>query len=285
MTLRSGRDRLPNRMAMGAALVFGLLGSSLIASLILGGWRILGEPRALANLLSNVWDPLAGHYGIGPFVVGTVVVSLLALVVSVPLALGTAVVVSQSVGRWVKESATQALNVLTAVPSVIFGWWGLQMVVPWVRTHAGGPGFSLLAAGLVLALMVLPTLALFFTQALARVPETYREASLALGGTPDRTLVRVILRCALPGLLNGLFVGVARALGETMAVQMVIGGNTLMPSGLRDPGATLTTQIITDMTVFPPGTRGHAVLDVMALILMIGMYLLVRLSERWGRLS
>ncbi|NMP22139.1 ABC transporter permease subunit [Sulfobacillus sp. DSM 109850] len=276
------RDALPARIAGAGAALFGLVGLGLVASLVVGGWRVLGEPAVVANVLSNFWDPLKGRYGLGPFVAGTITVSVIALMVAVPLALATAVVASQNLSRWAKDILSRGLDILTAVPSVIFGWWGIQMVVPWVRAHTGGPGFSLLAAGLVLALMVLPTLGLFFFHALERVPRTYREASLALGGTPDQTLTRVVLRCALPGLVNGLLVGVARAVGETMAVQMVIGGNTTFPTGVAAPGATLTTQIVTDMTAFPPGTRGHAVLDVMALLLMVGMYVLVRLSERWG---
>lgn len=264
------------------ALAFTVVGLGLVASLILGAWQVLGDPHQLTSVLSGFWDPLRDGYGLGPFVAGTIAVSVVALVGAVPVALGIAVVVSEELGPAIRDLATRALTVLTAVPSVIFGWWGLQMVVPFVRAHLGGPGFSILAAGIVLALMVLPTLALFFARALAGVPGDYREASAALGGTRDQTLTRMVLRCALPGLMNGLIVGIARAVGETMAVQMVIGGQAAVPGGLTAPGATLTTQIVTDMTVFPPGTRGHAVLDVMALTLFVGMYLLVRLSERWA---
>lgn len=284
--MRRGRevpgDRAPRRLALWATAAFGGVGLAVVATLLLGAWHVLGEPSVLAGLLTNFWDPLRGRFGLGSFVAGTLTVSGLALVFAILPALGLAVVLSQQLTSRAKDFAGRLLTVLTAVPSVIFGWWGLQMVVPWVRQHVGGPGFSLLAAGLVLALMIVPTLALFFFQSMDHVPRTYLEASLALGGTPDQTLLRVLLRCAMPGLVNGLLVAVARAVGETMAVQMVIGGQTAFPSGVAAPGATLTTQIITDVTVFPPGTRGHAVLDVMALLLMAGMYVLVRLTERWG---
>ncbi len=282
MSTPSVTDRMPRRTAGLAAGLFALVGIILVASLAAGAWPMLGAPRAAANLIGAVWDPLRGRYGVAPFVVGTAAVTLTALVIAVPIALGVAVSIVHQVGALGRGWILRVLTVLTAVPSVIFGWWGLQMVVPWVRAHVGGPGFSLLAAGIVLALMILPTLSLFFAQALAKVPNTLKEGSAALGATPDQTLLRVELPFAMPALVNGLVVGLARALGETMAVQMVVGGQTAIPAGLAAPGATLTTQIFTDMTAFPPGTAGHAVLDIMALLLLAAMYVLVRTAERWG---
>lgn len=282
MSTPSVTDRMPRRTAGLAAGLFALVGIILVASLAAGAWPMLGAPRAAANLIGAVWDPLRGRYGVAPFVVGTAAVTLTALVIAVPIALGVAVSIVHQVGALGRGWILRVLTVLTAVPSVIFGWWGLQMVVPWVRAHVGGPGFSLLAAGIVLALMILPTLSLFFAQALAKVPNALKEGSAALGATPDQTLLRVELPFAMPALVNGLVVGLARALGETMAVQMVVGGQTAIPAGLAAPGATLTTQIFTDMTAFPPGTAGHAVLDIMALLLLAAMYVLVRTAERWG---
>ncbi len=282
MSTPSVTDRMPRRTAGLAAGLFALVGIILVASLAAGAWPMLGAPRAAANLIGAVWDPLRGRYGVAPFVVGTAAVTLTALVIAVPIALGVAVSIVHQVGALGRGGILRVLTVLTAVPSVIFGWWGLQMVVPWVRAHVGGPGFSLLAAGIVLALMILPTLSLFFAQALSKVPNTLKEGSAALGATPDQTLLRVELPFAMPALVNGLVVGLARALGETMAVQMVVGGQTAIPAGLAAPGATLTTQIFTDMTAFPPGTAGHAVLDIMALLLLAAMYVLVRTAERWG---
>ncbi|PSR22309.1 MAG: phosphate ABC transporter permease [Sulfobacillus acidophilus] len=275
------RDRAPTRITAAATATFAVVGLGLIAALLLGAWPLIGEPRPLANLLGGLWDPLRGAYGLAPFFVGTVVVTATAMALTLPFSLAVAVVLSRPLPDGVRLGATRVLTVLTAVPSVIFGWWGLLAVVPWVRARFGGAGFSLLAAGLVLAIMVTPTLSLLFYQALRSVPRAFRDGSAALGATPDQTLVRMELPCALPLLIQAVLIAVARAVGETMAVQMVIGGQTVLPTGLTSPGATLTTQILTDMSIFPPGTRGHAVLDVMALVLMVGMYLLVRLAERW----
>ncbi len=280
-TARS-RDIGPRRLAALVTGLFALVGTGVLATLVLAILPLVARPGLVADLLGSVWDPLRGHYGLTPFLVGTAVVTGVAVGLAIPFSLGVAVTLGQGwLGR-IRASTVKTLTVLTAVPSVIFGWWGMLVVVPWVRGYVGGAGFSLLAAGLVLALMLTPTLSLLFYHALNNVPRALREGSAALGATPDQTLLRVILPCALPALVQALLVGVARALGETMAVQMVIGGQTALPSGLASPGATLTTQILTDMTLFPPGTQGHAVLDAMALVLMVGMYWLVRISGRWG---
>ena len=279
----SRMESLQRRLFGVATGLFAAVGLSLVASLLVGAWRVIGEPRSLANVLGNFWDPLKGQFGLIPFVVSTLAVTAIALVLAVVLGLGIGVTLSRQLKESWSRRLIQVLTVLTAVPSVIFGWWGLQTVVPWVRDFLGGPGFSLLAAGIVLSVMILPTMSLFFTNAMRSVPKSFQEGSAALGATADQTLLRLVIPCAFPGLVQGLLVAVARAVGETMAVQMVIGGQTLMPSGINGPGATLTTQLLTDLTVFPPGTEGHAVLDVMALMLLGGMYLFVRASERWGR--
>lgn len=265
-----------------ASVVFMAVGLTMVLTLVVGSFPAWSQAQGLANLVGSHWQPLDHHFGLAPFFVGTVTVSVTALVIDVPFALAVAITLSEILVGKPRELARRLLAVLTAVPSVLFGWWGLQYVVPWVRATFGGAGFSLLAAGLVLAFMLLPTSSLLFMGALAHVPKTYKEASLALGATSDQTLVRMILPGAVPSLLQGLVVSFGRAIGETMAVQMVIGGQTAMPSGLTHPGATLTTQILTDMTVFPPGTPEHAALDAMAVVLLLGMYLLVRLSEVWG---
>lgn len=279
--MNRGRDGIPLRITAAVTGLFAMLGLGLMAALFVGAWPLLGEPRPLANLFGSFWNPLHGQYGLAPFVIGTVVVTATAMALALPFSLAVGVAFSRRLPDAVRQGATRVLTVLTAVPSVIFGWWGLLAVVPWVRTRFGGPGFSLLAAGLVLAVMLTPTLSLLFYQALRSVPRSYCEGSAALGATPDQTLVRVELVCALPLLIQAVLITVARAVGETMAVQMVIGGQTGLPAGWASPGATLTTQILTDMSVFPPGTHGHAVLDVMALVLMVGMYGLVRVAERW----
>ncbi|MDA8206206.1 MAG: ABC transporter permease subunit [Thermaerobacter sp.] len=272
----------PRSLVMAVTGLFVVVGLSLLAALFVGAWPLLRQSRLLANLLGSTWNPLSGQLGLTPFFVGTVTVTALGLAVAIPVSLGVGISVARQLRGGIKELAVRVLTVLTAVPSVVFGWWGLQVVVPWVRVHFGGSGYSLLTGGLVLGVMLIPTTSLLFYQVIDQVPPRYQQGSLALGATQDQTLIRVVLPFALPGLIHGLLVAVARGVGETIAVQMVIGGQTYLPSGLTSSGATLTTQLLTDLSVFPPGTQGHAVLDVMALILMVGMYLLVRATARWG---
>jgi len=265
----------------GLALLFILGGMWLVVLLGMGAAPFLSIP-GLNALLSAHWQPLAGHFGILPMVVGSVLVTLLALGLAIPFALGIAVSVQFGLAARLRAPAIDGLTVLTAVPSVVFGWWGLDLVVPTIRQVFGGPGFSVLAAAIVLATMLIPTLGLLFRMALEAVPTAWVEGSLALGATEDQTLWHIIFRCQAGALGRAVMMAVARAMGETMAVQMVIGGQPLWPHSLTAPGATLTTTLLTDMAVFPPGVAGHAAIDALALALLVLMGLWVYFSERWG---
>lgn len=263
-----------------SAAAFIVVGCGFVFVIAGGAYRFLSEPGRLGQLLAMPWDPLVHQFGVLSFVMGSAIVTALSVLLAYPFAMALAVtgsVVLRSTGQRV---LTQILTVYSAVPSVIYGWWGLTVVVPAIRTFLGGPGFSLLAAGIVLGLMILPTMSIWFQTALKAVPETWQEGSLALGASEDQTLWRLIFPVVRPSLMRGTIVAVGRAVGETMAVQMVIGGHPGMASSLLQPGSTLTTQILMDMTAFPPGTPGHYALDAMALILLGMMYLLVRLGER-----
>jgi phosphate transport system permease protein len=284
------RDQWDQIVERWQAAIFGVVATAFVVAgsggfwvLLWGSWPLWRQPGGWTNLLGTHWDPLASRYGLAPFVAGSVVVALLALVVSVPLSLGVAVISQRLLpGRW-RPLLTQGLTVFATIPSVVFGWWGLQTVVPAIRRLFDVPGFSLLAAGLVLGLMMLPTLAVLFGHALGSVPNLWVEASYALGATEDQTLIFLIGRYVWPQLMRAVLVGLTRAMGETMAVQMVIGGQSAWPVHLLAPGATLTTQILTDVGVFPPGTLGAAALDVMALTLLVMMVVVIWWSERWNR--
>ncbi|MDA8193611.1 MAG: ABC transporter permease subunit [Thermaerobacter sp.] len=286
MTAHSRRLRTDRRqqVLLGAAAgLYAAVGLGVLLMLLVSSGPLLLRVGVWQALLGVHWNPLAGQFGLVPFMSGTLLVTALAILLALPLAMALAVVGARVLRGTGPSLMTRGLTVLAAVPSVIYGWWGLTTVVPVVRRWSGGPGFSLASAGIVLALMILPTLAVLFQDALTRVPPTWQEGSLALGATDDQTLVRLIWPAARANLFRAMLVAVARALGETMAVQMVIGGQTIWQLNLLRPGATLTTQILTDLAVFPPGTAGYRALAVMALLLMAGMYMLVRISERWER--
>lgn len=278
----SGRrdpDRLAARLFGGAALGLGAALVGIIAVLVVGSARFLaGHPLAVV-LFGTRWDPLAGAYQIGLFVAGSVVVSATALILAGPCAVAVAVFARETATRWERHSLTLLLTLAGAVPSVAYGWWGLAVLVPLLRAVGGGAGYGLAAAGLVLAVMVLPTFALLAARALQAVPGTWTEAALALGATEDQALWTVVLPAGFSGLRAAALSALARALGETIAVQMVIGGATDAFHGIFGPGATLTTEILTDMTLIPPGSPNHGVLDLMALLLVVGLALITIRGE------
>lgn len=282
-TGKSMGDHLVYRIVSASAILLVLLGVSMMAVLVFGTVQFVRIHGLNASLLGIRYDPTADRFGLLPFIAGSMVVTAIAIVVALPLALSVAVVVRQMAASRI-QTARQVLSGLVAIPSVVFGWWGLSLIVPSIRAISGRPGFSLLAGGLVLAVMILPTLSLLSLNALARVPVPWVEGSLALGATPDQTLGRLILSVSRVALFEASILAVARALGETMAVQMVIGGRVLLPHGLLGPGATLTTQLLTDMSLLPPGVPGYHVLDFMALLLLAAMYGMVVLLERTRRM-
>ena len=277
-------DQCLYRVVWVGAFSLVVLGIAIFAILFWGTAKFVLAHGLNQSLLGLIYEPTQGRFGLLPFMAGSLVVSGIAPAVAIPLALSLAVTVVDMTPRRT-ETVRQILSGLVAIPSVVFGWWGLSVVVPAIRWISGHSGFSLLAAGLVLAVMILPTLSLLSINALTRVRVQWVEGSLALGATPDQTMGRLILAVSRFPLLEASIIALGRALGETMAVQMVIGGRVLLPHGLVSPGATLTTQILTDMSLLPPGVSGHHVLDFMALLLLAAMYGMVVLLERTRRMS
>jgi phosphate transport system permease protein len=267
-------DRLLRRGVHAAAFASLAIFAFAIAILLFGSVDFLRDHNVLETLLGTRWQPLAGQLQIGRLLAETAVVTLLAMMGAVPFGLAVAVfgalvasAVEATVLRWV-------LTVAAAVPSVAYGWWGLAVVVPALRGIGWGAGYSLFAASLVLGLMLLPTFSVLALDALMKVPEDWHQASLALGASDDQNVVCLVLPASLSGLRTALFTALARAVGETMAVQMVIGGSAAGFHGLLGPGATLGTQILTDLAIFPPSSPNHGILDVMALVLFGSVTLL-----------
>ncbi len=274
-------ERWQARLLGAATLLVATLVLTITLILVVGaakflqsrGWRI-------QVLLGAHWNPLAGHFEIGLFIVDTIIVTALAMALTLPFGLGVAVFGAYVAGWRERAALRWLLTIFAAVPSVAMGWWGLAVVVPSVRRIFGGPGFSLLAAGAVLAVMLLPTFSLLALEVLDKVPEDWHQASLALGASEDQNLLQMALKVSLPGLKTAFLSAVARAMGETVAVQMVIGGAVYGFHGVLGPGATLTTQILTDMAILPLGHPAHGVLDLMALILLVALMLLTTWAQR-----
>lgn len=266
---------------MLGAWVLGLMLMALVAWFMVDALALFARHDIASVLLGLRWDPARGHLGLMPYIFGTIVVGLVALVSAWPLAMGLALVLTKRLPTGVGRALEWGLTGMVAVPSVIFGWWGLDTLVPLIRRGFGGPGFSVLAAGLTLAVMVLPTLTVLSASALNSVPDSLEDASRALGASEDETLWHVTLRAATPGLARALVLSAGRALAETMAVQMVIGSQPVARLNLTWPGSTLTTGILTNMSVYPPGSPGGQAVTVMGFLLLVGTWWLSRELRHW----
>ena len=215
------------------------------------------------------WDPMAGHFGALSFIVGSLAVTLLAVALGGPLGLLGAVFMAKAAPKWVRSILRPATDLYVAVPSVVYGFIGLTILVPWLREAFGASsGFGLLAAGIILGIMILPTVISIAEDAIRAVPGSLEEASLALGATRAQTIWHVILPSALPGILTAIVLAMARAVGETMAVQMVIGNTPQLLAGLFQPTATLPSEIVVEMGNTPFGTPWGDALFMMALVLL-----------------
>ncbi len=200
-----------------------------------------------ANLFSATWNPREGRYGMLVFLVGTLTTTAGGLLLGTPLALSLALFLTQVAPRRSRGLFSRAVEVLAGVPSIVLGWLGFTMLVPWIRSVTGSSGSGILAASIILAVMVVPTITAISRDALEAVPSSYAQASLALGATRWQTIFRVILPAARHGILAAVILGMGRAVGETMAVAMVIGPASVFPTSLTSPTHTLTTKILMEM--------------------------------------
>jgi phosphate ABC transporter, permease protein PstC len=175
------------------------------------------------------------------------------------------------------------VELLVGIPSVVYGFIGLSVIVPFIRGIFGGTGFGILSGTLVLFVMILPTITSLSVDSLKSVPMFYRQASLALGATRWQTIYKVVLRAAIPGILTAIIFGMARAFGEALAVQMVIGNAALMPKNLISPASTLTSKLTTDIGNTVMGTLPNNALWSLALILLLMSLILNMLVKFIGK--
>jgi phosphate transport system permease protein len=217
------------------------------------------------------------HPGALIFIVGSLAVTLFAILVGGPFGIAVGVFLSEIAPSRMAAILKPAIELLVGIPSVVYGWLGLTLLVPLIRTHTSSPsGFSLAGAGIVLSLMILPTVISLSEDAMRSLPDTLREGSQALGATRWQTIVRVLVPSAASGLGVAIILGIARAIGETLAIQMVIGNANTFAKGIFGPTATLTTVIVADM---PSATEGsiteHALFSMALLLLLIAMALIL----------
>src|SRR5262249_21841009 len=240
------------------------------------GWRFL---------VTSTWDPVAGTFGALPFVYGTLVSSLLALAIAVPLSLGAAIYLAELAPFWIRPPIAFLIEMLAAVPSVVYGLWGIFVLVRFRRAWAeprlgrslgflplfrGAPyGVGMLAAGLILAIMVVPYITSVSRDVLMAVPNAQREAALGLGATRWEATRIAVLRYGRSGLVGAILLGLGRALGETMAVTMVIGNRPEVAVSLFSPGYTMASVIANEFTEATSDLYVSALVEIGLLLLFV----------------
>ncbi|MEE1325979.1 phosphate ABC transporter permease subunit PstC [Streptococcus ruminicola] len=198
-------------------------------------------------LLGEIWRPSSNEFGILPMIVGSLYVTLGALVIGVPIGIFTAVFMAKFCPPILYKPLKSAINLMAGIPSVVYGFFGLVVLVPFVRNYIGGYGMGVLTASILLGIMILPTIVSVSESAIRAVPNHYYEGGLALGASHERSIFFVVLPAAKRGILASVILGLGRAVGETMAVIMVAGNQAILPSSLTSGVRTLTTNIVMEM--------------------------------------
>jgi phosphate transport system permease protein len=304
----SGRGNLADRIYGGALLVFGLtlpiLFGFILYRVVASAWDAIRQ-FGWGFITSSSWNPVTGEFGALPFIYGTVVSSLLAVVIALPLALGLAIFLVELAPRWLAGPLAFGTELLAAIPSVVYGLWGIFVLVPWLRRTIQEPlverlgdtipffagpayGVSIFAGGVILAIMIIPFISAVSREVLSAVPMAQREGALALGATRWEMVSQAVLPFALPGIFGAVILGLGRALGETMAVTMVIGNRPDIPLSLFQPGYTMASVLANEFAE-ATGDLYLAALMQIALILLgitivvntFARMLIWHVSRRW----
>jgi phosphate transport system permease protein len=242
--------RLPDRVVHRSLLVIAMSSIAILALIAVFIFRE-GGPLLVkvgpANFFGAVWNPNASQYGIRLMIVGSAVVTFGALLIGVPFGIACAIVLAEMAPPRAALLLKPTIEILAGIPSVVYGFMGIVVLLPWIRGHLGGAGASALAGAVILGIMVLPTIIGISIDALQAVPRSYREGSLALGATQWQTIRQVVLPAARSGIVAAVILGMGRAVGETMAVIMVAGNSVQMPHSPLDSVRTLTANIALEM--------------------------------------
>lgn len=215
--------------------------------LFASGVPAIGEIGVTDFLFGTKWKPSSGYYGIFPMIIGSILVTGIAVVIGVPIGILCAVFMSHYCPEKLYRFVKPAINLLAGIPSIVYGFFGLVVIVPIMKELFGGSGKSLLTAGILLGIMILPTVIKTTESSLNAVPKSYYEGALALGATHERSVFFASLPAAKSGILVAIILGVGRAIGETMAVILVAGNQTVIPKSITSGIRTLTSNIVMEM--------------------------------------
>jgi phosphate transport system permease protein len=279
-------DRIYEIVTTACALVIPALVMAIAVAIFVGAWPAFSK-LGLSIVSSSDWDVQAGKFGAAPAIFGTLVSSALALLIATPLAIGVAVFLSEFSPTWLRQPIGFLVDLLAAVPSVVYGLWGIFVLVPLLRQHVmpflrdrlhlgatpffSGPAYgpSMLAAGVILAIMALPYISAVSREVLMAVPRSQREAALALGATRWEMIRDAVIPYARSGIIGGIMLGLGRALGETMAVTMVIGNRAEISASLFAPGYTMASLIANQFSEATSDLHQSALLAVGAILFVI----------------
>ena len=271
-------ERILLVIALSSILILGLITFFIFEQGLPLIWKV--GPRAF--ILGERWVPSQGAFGIFPMIVSSFWVTFGALALGIPLGLACTIFLTEWSPPSVGLVLRPAIQLLAAIPSVIYGFWGLVVLVPLVRNYLGGPGLSVLSGSVILGFMIMPTIISISEDSLKALPRTYKEGALALGATHWQTIWRVLIPAARSGIVASIILGMGRAFGETMAMIMILGNAVRMPTSFLDSARTLTTNIGIEMG-YATGDHRQALFAtgvVLFVIIMILNALAIFLSRR-----
>ncbi len=286
--------RVFHGVVTGLGVVVLALPALMLIALIIASRAALAR-FGLGFITSSVWDPVHEQFGAWPFIYGTVVSSILALFIAVPVSIGLAIFLSDLAPHRVRRPLGFVVELLAAIPSVVYGFWGIFVLVPFLRDvvepflgrhlgflplFRGEPlGFGMLAAGIILAIMIVPTITSISREVLSAVPDLHREAAIGLGATPWDVIRVAVLPAARSGIIGAIILGLNRALGETMAVTMVIGNRPRVSASLFDPAYSMASVIANEFAEADSDVYLSALSEIALLLLVVA--LLMNIFARW----
>jgi phosphate transport system permease protein len=296
MDRRKLRDFLGTKLMLVVTLAVALLFFSIFFLLLVKSLLIF-EQHSLAEILfSSSWNPGFNQFGLYPIIVGTILVTGIALIIAVPISILSAVYIAEYAPRKVRNTVRPFIDVLAGVPSVVYGLCALLFLVPLVKDVIAPwfgietTGYCILTASVTLAIMVFPIIISLCVESFHAIPLSLREASLSVGATKWETVKKVIFRASAPSIVSAVFLGFGRAFGETIAVNMVVGGITRTPTSVFSPGQTLASLIVSAYSDMMSSPLYESALMMVALILFIvvvlfnifGIFILRRAKRRWN---
>ncbi len=245
--MKKYRESIMKAVFLVAACVSILAVVLICGFLFVNGFPAIAEIGPLKFLSGIIWKPQEGQFGILPMIIGSIYATAIAILVGVPIGLLCSVFMAKFCPKKLYRILKPAISLLAGIPSIVYGFFGLVVIVPMMQNLFGGSGKSVLTAGILLGIMILPTIIEISESSIRAVPQSYYEGSLALGATHERSVYCAMLPAAKSGIMAGVILGIGRAIGETMAVVMIAGNQTVIPTSLLSGVRTMTANIVMEM--------------------------------------